>query len=65
MAEIVRTQCPYCGVGCGLALTVEGGEIVRVAGDAAHPANGGKLCVKGATVDQTINPPGRLLRALL
>ncbi|MCV3310222.1 hypothetical protein NUU60_22820, partial [Leclercia adecarboxylata] len=41
-----RTTCPYCGVGCGVIARVENGE-VSVRGDDRHPANFGKLCVKG------------------
>ena len=50
----IRSQCPYCGVGCGIELTVRDNQIVRVQGDARHPANFGKLCVKGATLDKTL-----------
>ena len=42
----VRTTCPYCGCGCGMVLGVRGGRIVRVRGEAGHPASGGSLCVK-------------------
>ena len=52
----VRTTCPYCGVGCGVLASP--GE---VAGDQQHPANGGRLCVKGSTLNETLVPGGRLL----
>ena len=42
---MTRTTCPYCGVGCGV--TVKEGV---PGGDADHPANFGKLCVKGAAL---------------
>ncbi len=42
-----RTTCPYCGVGCGVVARVEG-EAVSVHGDETHPANLGRLCVKGS-----------------
>ena len=41
----VRSTCPYCGVGCGVAV-IDG--IPR--GDEAHPANFGRLCSKGAAL---------------
>jgi len=47
---MVRTLCPYCGVGCGLEV-VEG----RVRGDRAHPSNQGMVCVKGATLMEAID----------
>ncbi|HEU5100492.1 MAG TPA: molybdopterin-dependent oxidoreductase, partial [Roseiflexaceae bacterium] len=62
---IVRSQCPYCGVGCGIELTVRDNEIIRVQGDERHPANFGKLCVKGATLDRVLATPNRLARAYL
>jgi anaerobic selenocysteine-containing dehydrogenase len=61
----VRSQCPYCGVGCGIELTVRDDRIVRVRGDERHPANYGKLCVKGATLDRVLATPNRLTRAYL
>ena len=54
----VRTTCPYCGVGCGLAVAADG----TVAGDADHPANRGRLCSKGAALAETLGAAGRLLR---
>ncbi|BBR58696.1 MULTISPECIES: nitrate reductase [unclassified Klebsiella] len=55
-----KTTCPYCGVGCGVVARVEG-SVVSVEGDATHPANAGRLCVKGASLAQTIGLEGRLL----
>ncbi|GAA5264241.1 assimilatory nitrate reductase catalytic subunit [Acidiphilium sp. MT5] len=51
----MNTTCPYCGVGCGL-IAGPGG----LTGDAAHPANRGKLCVKGATLSLTLDDRDRL-----
>jgi anaerobic selenocysteine-containing dehydrogenase len=65
MSDVVRSQCPYCGVGCGIELTVAAGQVIKVNGDSQHPANAGRLCIKGATVDQTIAGPTRLLKAML
>jgi assimilatory nitrate reductase catalytic subunit len=53
----VRTTCPYCGVGCGLRATADG----TIAGDPDHPANGGRLCSKGAALAETLSDGGRLL----
>jgi len=57
---VTRTTCPYCGVGCGVA--VKDGVPV---GDAAHPANFGRLCVKGAALKDTLDLPDRLTMPLL
>jgi anaerobic selenocysteine-containing dehydrogenase len=64
MDSIVKTICPYCGVGCGLSLKVRGDSIIQVKGDSEHPANFGSLCTKGATIDQIIRSPTRLTQAL-
>jgi len=40
------TQCPYCGVGCGLLADVEDGRLVNVRGDRMHPTNRGRTCRK-------------------
>lgn len=65
MQEISKkTTCPYCGVGCGVNLNTElndKGGFEPVAGDQDHPANLGKLCVKGSNLAQTLSPDGRLL----
>ena len=57
----VRTTCPYCGVGCGIVATPTGARTADIAGDAAHPANFGKLCSKGTHLGETIGAEGRLL----
>jgi assimilatory nitrate reductase catalytic subunit len=57
----VRTTCPYCGVGCGVQATPLGDGAVIIAGDAAHPANAGRLCVKGSALGDTLGLDGRLL----
>jgi NADPH-dependent sulfite reductase flavoprotein alpha-component len=60
----IRTVCGYCGVGCGLVLSVERGRVTRVRGDRDHPANRGRLCTKGATSAEMLAAPGRLARAV-
>ena len=56
-APVIKTTCPYCGVGCGVAVT--NGE--AVAGDPDHPANYGRLCSKGSALGETLGLDGRLL----
>lgn len=45
----VRSVCPYCGVGCGIVMSVREGRVVKVSGDKQHPSNFGRLCTKGLT----------------
>ena len=72
MTAIVRTTCPYCGVGCGIlaqrrdatgssGATSAQGEIASIAGDPEHPANFGHLCSKGSALGDTVGLDGRLL----
>ena len=58
----VRTTCPYCGVGCGVSAAAGAGRALSVVGDAAHPANFGRLCSKGTALGATVGLEGRLLR---
>ncbi len=48
-----RSTCPYCGVGCGVIIQTEAGQITGVRGDPDHPANFGRLCTKGSTLHLT------------
>src|SRR5713101_5565644 len=54
---MIRTTCPYCGVGCGIIALPDG----ALAGDPDHPANRGRLCSKGAALGETLGEAGRLL----
>ncbi|MBS0525125.1 MAG: molybdopterin-dependent oxidoreductase [Proteobacteria bacterium] len=58
---MIRTTCPYCGVGCGVVATPDGRGGAAIAGDAGHPANRGRLCSKGAALDETLGLADRLL----
>lgn len=60
-SEPVKTTCPYCGVGCGVAVSPNAAGGVAVAGDPAHPANFGRLCSKGSALAETLAPDTRLL----
>ncbi|NLQ16129.1 molybdopterin-dependent oxidoreductase [Marinomonas sp. M1K-6] len=63
-ATSVKTTCPYCGVGCGVNLSLPSASmdaLPPVSGDLDHPANFGRLCVKGSSLAQTIQSDDRLL----
>ena len=57
----IRTTCPYCGVGCGVVATPDGRGGAAIVGDAAHPANLGRLCSKGTALGETLGLEDRLL----
>ena len=56
----VHTTCPYCGVGCGVTLSRQRNQDMPI-GDEDHPANFGRMCVKGSALHETIGVNGRLL----
>ena len=66
MSGPVKTTCPYCGVGCGVSVEVSTANspaesrVIAVSGDVAHPANAGKLCVKGTNLAGTLGHATRL-----
>ncbi len=59
--KIIRTTCPYCGTGCGIKARLSASGNIAVTGDPEHPANSGRLCVKGAALGETLTEEGRLL----
>jgi assimilatory nitrate reductase catalytic subunit len=62
---VVRTSCPYCGVGCGVLARPDGRGGAEVSGDPSHPANFGRLCSKGSALDETLGHAGRLTHPML
>ncbi|MFA7290956.1 MAG: molybdopterin-dependent oxidoreductase [Rhodocyclaceae bacterium] len=65
MKTETRSTCCYCGTGCGVIIESDGERIVGVRGDKTHPANFGRLCVKGASLDQSARHDYRLLHPQL
>nr|MCS5575789.1 molybdopterin-dependent oxidoreductase [Alteromonas macleodii] len=66
MSEQLRqTTCPYCGVGCGVDISCNVSPraitLDTVKGTPEHPANYGRLCVKGTNLLETNDVNGRLL----
>ena len=67
MTDSVKTLCPYCGVGCGLEVLPpaqsgkptnrdsQGNPIWQVRGDRSHPSSKGMVCVKGATIAESLD----------
>jgi len=63
-SSAARAQCPYCGVGCGLELRPPASDgpasygaepTWGVRGDRHHPSSLGQVCIKGATVGETLH----------
>ncbi|MGF1478756.1 MAG: molybdopterin oxidoreductase family protein [Cyanophyceae cyanobacterium] len=67
MTDSAKTLCPYCGVGCGLEVlppaqpgqavhrNSQGRPVWKVRGDRAHPSSQGMVCVKGATIAESLD----------
>jgi anaerobic selenocysteine-containing dehydrogenase len=50
----LQAQCPYCGVGCGTLIQVDGDRIIGMVPDKAHPTNKGVQCIKGLNANEPI-----------
>ena len=65
-----KTICSYCGVGCGIDVTVDTKGTISVTGDEDYPVNKGMLCSKGRnlnyvaqdTTDRILHPEMRWSR---
>jgi formate dehydrogenase major subunit len=53
-AEVARSICPYCGVGCGQLIFHKDGKLVSIEGDPESPISQGNLCPKGAASYQQL-----------
>ena len=59
-AEVARSICPYCGVGCGQLVYHKNGKLISIEGDPQSPISRGHLCPKGADTFELHTHPGRL-----
>ena len=59
------TTCTFCGTGCGIYLETAGNRIVGVYPSMSHPANQGRICVRGWHVHEVASSPDRLTSPLL
>jgi formate dehydrogenase major subunit len=59
-AEVARSICPYCGVGCGQLVYHKKGKLISIEGDPESPISRGHLCPKGADTYELHTHPGRL-----
>lgn len=64
--EIRKTFCGICtsNMYCGVDAYVKDGRVIKVEGDPDHPANRGKLCVKGSALRDYVYSPRRILTPL-
>ena len=58
--KMVRSTCPYCGVGCQVDLQIQENHITRVDAPFDVAPNYGRLCSKGRYGMDYVTHPSRL-----
>jgi formate dehydrogenase major subunit len=53
-AQVARSICPYCGVGCGQLIFHKDNKLISIEGDPESPISQGNLCPKGAASHQLL-----------
>ena len=61
-AEVARSVCPYCAVGCGQLVFHKNNEIVSIEGDPESPHSRGHLCPKGADSQELVTSKRRFYK---
>jgi formate dehydrogenase major subunit len=63
-AQVSRSVCPYCGVGCGQLIYHRHGKLISIEGDPQSPISRGRLCPKGAASFELLTHPQRAKKVL-
>jgi formate dehydrogenase major subunit len=61
-ADVTRSVCPYCAVGCGQLVFHRDGRLVNIEGDPDSPISRGRLCPKGSNSFELLTHAGRETR---
>ena len=61
-AEVARSVCPYCAVGCGQQIFHKGNHLISIEGDPASPVSRGRLCPKGSASFELLTHSARLTK---
>ena len=61
-AQVTKSVCPYCAIGCGLLVFTKTGKVIDIEGNPESPVNEGRLCPKGANTLQLVANPHRLTK---
>jgi formate dehydrogenase major subunit len=62
--KVVKSVCPYCAVGCGQKVYVQGGQVTQIEGDPDSPVSRGRLCPKGSASLQLTTGDARRYQVL-
>jgi formate dehydrogenase major subunit len=58
-AQVSRSVCPYCAVGCGQLVYHKNGKLISIEGDPESPISRGRLCPKGSDSFELLTHPNR------
>jgi formate dehydrogenase major subunit len=61
-AQVARSVCPYCAVGCGQLIYHKDGKLISIEGDPQSPISRGRLCPKGSDSFELLTHAGRETR---
>ena len=61
-AQVARSVCPYCAVGCGQLVYHKNGKLVSIEGDPDSFISRGRLCPKGSDSFELLTHVNRLTR---
>jgi formate dehydrogenase major subunit len=61
-AEVARSVCPYCAVGCGQLAFHKNGKLISIEGDPDSPLSRGRLCPKGSASYELLTHSKRLTK---
>jgi formate dehydrogenase major subunit len=61
-AQVARSVCPYCAVGCGQQIFHDGNRLISIEGDPASPVSRGRLCPKGSASYELLTHDKRLTK---
>ncbi len=59
-ADVARSVCPYCAVGCGQLAFHKNGKLISIEGDPESPLSRGRLCPKGSASYELLTHSQRL-----
>jgi formate dehydrogenase major subunit len=62
--RVVKSVCPYCAVGCGQNVYVQGRKVTQIEGDPDSPVSRGRLCPKGSASLQLTTGDARQYQVL-
>lgn len=59
------TTCTFCGVGCGIYLETSGNKIIGTYPSMSHPANCGRICIRGWHAHDVESTTDRMTQLLI